>query len=119
MKKKKNKPVYRVYVTHRDDGQYYIGFSSKPDGEYENYYGSSKAISEYTGTLSKETIGVYEKKSHAKMAEFQLQWLYRTDPECLNDMINIRLRLSHLTDYIAPQWKPKKSPHSVGKGVAR
>jgi len=57
--------------------------------------------------LRKETIGEYDKKSHAKCVEAILQWDNRRDPRMKNDMWNVRLRLSHLADLEIPDWKPE------------
>ncbi len=62
---------------------------------------------EYKGLLEKETIAKYEKKSHAKMQEFLLQWQQRKDPRCLNSMLNIRLNKEPLADFEPIQWSPK------------
>jgi len=106
-KKTSLKKTHRVYCTYFPDGRYYIGYSCKPERLYEKYYGSSTIVKEYEGELTKETIAEYEKKSHAKMQEFLLQWQQREDENCLNDMLNIRLRRSHLTEFTPVEWKPK------------
>lgn len=109
-KRKKIKPTYKVYVTYFPDGEYYIGFSSKMGDAYDKYFGSNKGILEMVKedhALEKETIAEFDKKSFAKMQEFLLQWQYRNDPLCLNDMINIRLRMSYLKDFEPLDWKPK------------
>ena len=62
---------------------------------------------EYKGLLEKETIVEYEKKSHAKCVEAIFQWENRHDEKMLNDMWNVRLRLSHLSDLTIPEWSPK------------
>ena len=105
-RKKVPKKVHRVYCTYFPDGRYYIGYSGKTDKQYEKYFGSSTIVKEYEGELKKETIKEYDQKSHAKMAEFLLQWQQRNDPLCLNDMINIRLRMSHLTAFEPLNWSP-------------
>ena len=110
-KKRKRKPslkkTHRVYCTYFPDGRYYIGYSCKPQNLYEKYYGSSTIVKEYEGELTKETIAEFDQKSHAKMQEFLLQWQQREDDKCLNDMLNIRLRRSHLTSFKPVEWKPK------------
>lgn len=108
MRKKKKEPQkHRVYVTYFPDGRYYIGYSGKNDKQYEKYYGSSTLIKEHSkDDLVKEDIAEYSKKNYAKMQEFLLQWEYRNDPLCLNDMIHLRLRLSHLKDFVPIEWKP-------------
>lgn len=106
-RKKVTKKVHRVYCTYFPDGRYYIGYSGKPDKQYEKYFGSSTIVKEYEGELVKETIKEYDQKSYAKMAEFLLQWQQREDPMCLNDMINIRLRMSHLSEFETFDWHPQ------------
>lgn len=105
-RKTKEKTTFKVYCTYFPNGHYYIGFSTKMGAAYEKYFGSSKYVKEWEGELKKETIQTYEKRSHARMAEFILQWQNRHDDRCLNDMINIRLRMSHLSDFIDPEWTP-------------
>ena len=109
MRKRKKTPpkVHRVYCTYFPDGRYYIGYSGKSEKLYEKYFGSSTIVKEYEGKLVKETIKAYNQKSYAKMGEFLLQWQQREDPLCLNDMINIRLRMTHLTDFVPLNWYPK------------
>ena len=106
-KKTKEKQVHRVYCTYFTNGDYYIGYSGKTEKLYEKYYGSSKYVLEYKGLLEKETIVEYEKKSHAKMQEFLLQWQQRKDPKCLNSMLNIRLNKEPLADFEPIHWSPK------------
>ena len=108
-RKKKEKKTFKVYCTYFPDNTYYIGFSTKMGAAYDKYFGSSRHVLEYSGELRKETIAEYEKKSHARIAEFLLQWENRHDSNCLNDMINVRLRMSHLSDFEPPAWKPNFS----------
>ena len=111
----KVKGTFKVYCTFFPDGQYYIGFSTKTGDAYEKYFGSSKSVLEMVKEspddhgLVKVTIAEFEKRSHARMQEFLLQWQQREDPLCLNDMINIRLRMSHLTDFEPVKWEPSVS----------
>ena len=106
---RKKPPIpYRVYVTYLPDGRYYIGYSNKSPKLFEKYYGSSGIIKEYsTEELNKEVIAEFDKKSHAKVQEFLLQWKYRHDDKCINDMIHLRLRLSYLKDFTPIEWSPK------------
>lgn len=110
---RKPKKLFRVYCTYYPNGDYYIGFSTKNDKLYEKYFGSNKEILKLIKEnpdnhgLVKETIFTTEKRSHARMQEFLLQWENRNDPHCLNDMINIRLRMSHLKDFQPVDWKPR------------
>jgi len=114
MKKKKKKSkrvskIHRVYCTYFPDGRYYIGYSCKPEKQFEKYFGSSSIIKETDETLQKEVILQTSKRNHAKIQEFLLQWQCRHDSMCLNDMIHIRLRLSHLKDFTPISWTPKHS----------
>ena len=113
IKPKKPKPVFRVYVTYFPDNSYYIGFSTKVGKAYEKYFGSNKEILEMVKNqptdhgLVKETLFETDKKSYGKMQEFLLQWQQRDDPLCRNDMINIRLRMSHLKEFNPISWQPR------------
>ena len=114
MKKKKKKSkrvskIHRVYVTYFPDGRYYIGYSCKPEKQFEKYFGSSSVIKETSDELQKEVILQTSKRNHAKIQEFLLQWQCRHDSMCLNDMIHIRLRLSHLKDFTPISWTPRHS----------
>ena len=42
------------------------------------------------------------------MQEFLLQWQNRQDPNCVNDMLHVRLRASHLKNFEPIEWKPKQ-----------
>lgn len=112
---KKPKTTFKVYCTYHPDGTYYIGFSTKMGAAYEKYFGSSKAILEHIKEhpehhgLVKETIAEFDKRSYARIQEFLLQWENRHDEKCLNDMINVRLRMSHLKDFEPIEWAPKSS----------
>ena len=105
-RKPKEKQIHRVYCTYFPDGTYYIGYSGKTQKLYEKYYGSSKYVLQYDGELTKDTIAEFEKKSHAKMQEFLLQWQQRHDPKCLNSMLNIRLNKEPLADFEPVEWNP-------------
>ena len=110
--RKKPSNPYRIYVTYLPDGRYYIGYSNKTDKLFEQYFGSSRAIKEViiqrgTDELYKEIIAEFTIKSHAKMQEFLLQWKYRDDERCLNDMIHIRLKMSYLTEFNFIDWQPR------------
>ena len=107
-RKPKEKQIHRVYCTTFPNGNYYIGYSGKPQRLYEKYYGSSKYVLEYEGELKKETIAEFDKKSHAKMQEFLFQWQQRHDPNCLNSMLNIRLNKEPLSSFVPINWTPKK-----------
>lgn len=105
MKKAKK---FRVYVTYFPDGRYYIGFSQKNEKLYAKYFGSSKEVLDFDKTLLvKDTIAIFNKKNEAKMQELLLQWDNRFDPNCINDMLNIRLRSKFLENFIPVCWKPR------------
>ena len=105
--RKKLSIPYRVYVTYLPDGRYYIGYSNKTDKLFQKYFGSSVVIKQCNPEeLTKEVIAEFDKKSHAKMQEFLLQWKYRDDPRCLNEMMHIRLKMSYLTEFKPIEWKP-------------
>lgn len=111
-KKVKEKKLFKVYCTYYPSGEYYIGFSTKSGKAYDKYFGSNKEILALIKEkpddhgLIKETIAVHEKRAFARMEEFLLQWQYRDDPMCLNDMANVRLRLSYLKGFQPCDWKP-------------
>lgn len=113
MKKLKVKKTYKVYVTYWPSGEYYIGFSGREGIKYEKYFGSSKVIIEEikknpkSHGFKKHTIAEFEKKSHARATEHILQWNNRHNPKQLNDMWNVRLRLSYLRELKIPDWKPQ------------
>jgi len=69
-RKPKEKQVHRVYCTYFPNGDYYIGYSGKPQRLYEKYYGSSKYVLQYEGELKKETIAELEQKSVANRQEY-------------------------------------------------
>ena len=114
MKKRTKKPkkLFRVYVTYYPNGNYYIGFTTKEGKALDKYFGSNKEIlalvkeNPDTHGLTKDIIYVSEKRSFARAVEAVYQWENRSDPMCLNDMWNVRLRLSHLRELEVPSWKP-------------
>lgn len=113
-KKKKEKPIYRVYITHFPNGEFYVGFSSKMGTAYDKYFGSNKEILELVKStpdhgLRKETVYETDKRSFARMQEFLLQWENRHNSLMRNDMINIRLRMSYLKDFEPIAWESPKA----------
>lgn len=100
------KKVHRVYCTYFDDGKFYIGYSCKTEKLFEKYFGSSNYVTNYVGEMRKEVVAEYASKAHAKAVEHLLQWEYRFDERCINDMWNVRLRLSHLKTLQLPEWRP-------------
>ena len=103
----KEKKKHRVCCTYFPDGRYYIGYSCKTDKQFEKYFGSSTIVKESVDELKKEIIAEYPSRAPAKMQEFLLQWQQRKDPNCLNDMIHIRLRMSYLESFEPVEWRPK------------
>jgi hypothetical protein len=104
----KEKKKHRVYCTYFPDGRYYIGYSCKTDKQFEKYFGSSTLVKESKDDLQKEIIAEYDKRAPAKMQEFLLQWQYRHDELCLNDMLHIRLRSSFLKEFEPIDWSPNE-----------
>ncbi len=111
VKRRRRKSVrakeHRVYCTYFPDNRYYIGYSCKPEKQWEKYFGSSKYVKESTEELRKELIVSYPERNKAKLQEMLFQLQYREDPRCLNDMIHIRLRLKFIKDFIPVDWEPK------------
>lgn len=92
-KKIKSRPVYKVYKTYYKSGEYYIGVTSKTGAAFDNYFGSNT-----TDLIPshKDIIYVTHNKADARLMEllYQLQNFYQDD--CLNKMMNIRLRRDHI-----------------------
>ena len=111
VKRRRRKSVrakeHRVYCTYFPDNRYYIGYSCKPEKQWEKYFGSSKYVKESTEELRKELIVSYPERNKAKLQEMLFQLQYREDPRCLNDMIHVRLRLKFIQDFIPVDWEPK------------
>jgi len=110
--KRKKKPaerkIHRVYCTYFPDGRYYIGYSCKTSKQFEKYFGSSRIVKEYNeGDLEKEVIAEFPTRNKAKLQELLLQLQCMKDPLCLNDMLHIRLRVSHLKDFAPVRWSPR------------
>ena len=63
--------------------------------------------SEQLSNIQKEIIAEYSSRAPAKMQEFLLQWQQRDDEFCVNDMLHVRLRASHLKDFQPIEWSPK------------
>ncbi len=100
--------LHRVYCTYFPDGRYYIGYSCKTEKQYEKYFGSSRIVKEYKeGDLEKETIVTHTTRNKAKLQELLLQLQCMRDPLCLNDMLHIRLRVTHLNDFAPVKWSPR------------
>ena len=80
---------------------------------YDKYFGSNSEILQMVKdgnhNLTKVTIAEFEKRSYAKIQEFLLQWENRHDPLMRNDMINVRLRMSYLKDFVPVNWVPPQA----------
>ena len=68
-----------------------------------------KEALDYGLWLEKEVILQTPNRNEAKIQEFLLQWQYRHDSLCLNDMIHIRLRLKYLSEFTPVVWAPRHS----------
>ena len=92
-KKVKKRPVYKVYKTFYKTGEYYIGVTSKTGAAFDNYWGSNTTD---RVPSHKDIIYITHNKADAKLVEliYQLQNFYQAD--CLNKMLNIRLRRDHI-----------------------
>ena len=114
VKRKSNETkVHRVYCTYFPDGRYYIGYSCKSEKLFEKYYGSGKIVLETDKSLLvKDVIYTSPNKNSAKLQELLLQLQQMKDPNCLNDMLHIRLRASHLKDFTSVHWTPRGDTRS-------
>lgn len=83
------KPLYKVYKTNYETGEFYIGFTSKSGVHFDNYFGSNTTDLKI---INKDVLFISHNKSDAKFMEllYQLQNFY--NKKCLNKMLNIRLR---------------------------
>jgi len=107
-KKVKETKSHRVYCTYFPDGRYYIGYSCKSLRAFEKYFGSGRIVLEADKSLLvKEVIYTSPNKNSAKLQELLLQLQQMKDPKCLNDMLHIRLRSSHLKDFVSVHWTPR------------
>jgi len=83
------RPLYKVYKTYYETGEFYIGFTSKSGVHFDNYFGSNTT---YLKISHKDVLFTSHNKSDAKLMElmYQLQNFYNN--KCLNKMLNVRLR---------------------------
>ena len=83
------KPLYKVYKTYYETGEFYIGITSKSGVHFDNYFGSNTTDLKIS---HKDILFLSHNKSDAKLMElmYQLQNFY--NKKCLNKMLNIRLR---------------------------
>jgi len=88
--------VYKVYVTYYTDGSFYIGFTSKDGAALESYFGSNTLKDKLVD--HKVIVFTSKSKATAKLAELLLQLCAMHSPKCVNDMLNVRVRVSHLRD---------------------
>ena len=88
-KKIPKKPLYKVYKTNYETGEFYIGVTSKSGVRFDNYFGSNTTDLKI---IDKDVLFISHNKSDAKLMEliYQLQNFY--EKKCLNKMLNIRLR---------------------------
>jgi len=83
------KPLYKVYKTNYETGEFYIGFTSKSGVHFDNYFGSNTTDLKIS---HKEILFHTHNKSDAKLMELIYQLRSFHDKKCLNKMLNIRLR---------------------------
>jgi predicted GIY-YIG superfamily endonuclease len=93
---KRTEQVYKVYVTHYTDGSFYIGFTSKSGKALESYFGSNTIKDKLVD--HKKIVFTSKSKATAKLFELLLQLSMMDTPECVNDMLNVRVRVSHMRD---------------------
>ena len=86
--------VYKVYVTYYTDGSFYIGFTSKDGAALESYFGSNTIKDKLVD--HKEIVFTCKSKATAKLFELLLQLCAMHSPKCVNDMLNVRVRASHM-----------------------
>ena len=88
--------VYKVYVTHYTDGSFYIGFTQKSGKALESYFGSNTIKDKLVD--HKDVVFTSKSKATAKLFELLLQLSRMDSPKCVNDMLNVRVRASHMRD---------------------
>ena len=93
-KPKRTEQVYKVYVTYYTDGCFYIGFTSKSGKALESYFGSNTIKDKLVD--HKEIVWTSTSKATAKLFELLLQLSIMDSPKCVNDMLNVRVRASHM-----------------------
>ena len=93
---KKTEQVYKVYVTHYTDGSFYIGFTQKSGKALESYFGSNTIKDKLVDR--KDIVFTSKSKATAKLFELLLQLCMMHSPKCVNDMLNVRVRASHMRD---------------------
>jgi hypothetical protein len=93
---KRTEKVYKVYCTHYTDACFYIGFTSKEGSALESYFGSNTVKDKLVS--HKEIVFTSKSKATAKLFELLLQLSTMDSPKCVNDMLNVRVRASHMRD---------------------
>jgi|TARA_R100000541_G_scaffold4587_1_gene11985 hypothetical protein len=93
---KHTEQVYKVYVTHYTDGSFYIGFTQKSGKALESYFGSNTIKDKLVD--HKDVVFTSKSKATAKLFELLLQLSRMDSPKCVNDMLNVRVRASHMRD---------------------
>ena len=93
---KRTEQVYKVYRTHYTDGSFYIGFTSKDGKALESYFGSNTIKDKLVS--HKDIVFTSKSKATAKLFELLLQLSIMDSPKCVNDMLNVRVRASHMRD---------------------
>jgi hypothetical protein len=93
-KPKRMEIMYKVYVTYYTDGCFYIGFTSKEGKALESYFGSNTIKDKLVDR--KEIAWTSTSKATAKLFELLLQLSIMDSPKCVNDMLNVRVRASHM-----------------------
>ena len=88
--------VNKTYVTHYVDGSFYIGFTQKSGKALESYFGSNTIKDKLVS--HKEIVFTSKSKATAKLFELLLQLSIMDSPKCVNDMLNVRVRASHMRD---------------------
>ena len=93
---KRTEQVYKVYITHYTDTCFYIGFTQKSGKALESYFGSNTIKDKLVS--HKEIVFTSKSKATAKLFELLLQLSIMDSPKCVNDMLNVRVRASHMRD---------------------
>ena len=100
------KLVYKVYKTFYTSGEFYIGLTSKTGVHYDKYFGSNTTD---RTTSHKEILYHSHHKSDAKLMELIFQLQNFENKNCLNKMLNIRLRRDFIKNI--PKFKINISKH--------
>ena len=88
--------VNKIYFTHYVDGSFYIGFTQKSGKALESYFGSNTIKDKLVD--HKDIVFTSKSKATAKLFELLLQLSRMDSPKCVNDMLNVRVRASHMRD---------------------